>query len=175
MTIEKNRGVVVRSVSADEIASLFEMRYIVEGAAVKAATNARSADLIKRLEELLEDMTGALETADEVGFLRADRAWHEAILDVLGNPWVHRQIQQLRYATPPSADQTTPRLQRLEEILAEHDAIEHALQAADVTDADYAVRAHLVATARSLLGPSALESRPSEWPLTTWTSFTQDS
>jgi len=168
VTIEKNRGVVVRSVSADEIAALFQMRFIIEDVAVRAAARARSDGIHEQLIAFSQQMTEAFDAADERAFLQADRAWHRAIVEVLGNSWVHRQLMQLRYATPPSADHSTPRLQRLESILTEHRAIQAAVHCGSTQAASDAMRAHLIATARSLVDPQELDLKPASWPMNTW-------
>ncbi|MDN3312193.1 GntR family transcriptional regulator [Microbacterium oryzae] len=172
VTIEKNRGVVVRSVSPEEIAALFEMRFILEDAAVRAAAQARPPHLIAQLEDLQRQMKDALDAADEKSFLQADRAWHAAILDVIGNPWLHRQMGQLRYATPPSADHATPRVLRLTAILSEHDAIEESIGEGAAASASRATMAHLVATARSLLAPDVRDATSPDWPLAAWAGVT---
>lgn len=166
VTIHKNRGVVVRHIDPAQIEAIFEMRFLVEGAAAAHAARQSTDAILDRLTELSAQMRTACERDSESDFLIADRAWHETIISGLANSWADRQVQSLRYATPPSIDHQTPRSIRLQSILAEHDAIEQAIAHHDPVAAIRATQMHLEETARSLLDGQSLSELGDSWPST---------
>ena len=166
VTIERNRGVVVRRISLADMEAAFEMRFLVEGGAVSYLAASGSPDISPELAPHTVRMRDALEVEDVSAFVAADRAWHDALVAVLANPWMQAQIQNLRFATPPPPERTRPPRVRLGDILDEHAAITNAIAAGDRQAAVAAMGAHLRKTARSLVPHADRTDLSDEWPTT---------
>ena len=83
------RGTYVFRLAADQVILISELREIlVEIAAVAAAIERNHAELVKRMSTLFEDMKAAYDAGDNVGYRTLDGQYHQAIIDLCGNPYV---------------------------------------------------------------------------------------
>jgi DNA-binding GntR family transcriptional regulator len=79
------RGVIVRPLSRTLISELFEVRKILEGAAVRMATRNATPEYLRRLERLVEQQTECLATGDVRREAKLDDEFHRALYDAVGN------------------------------------------------------------------------------------------
>jgi len=79
------RGVIVRPLSQKHLDDLFEVRKILEGAAIRLLLQTATPDLHRRLQELIRQQTICLRTGDVKGQARLDDAFHETLYGGVGN------------------------------------------------------------------------------------------
>lgn len=132
---------------------LTEARLLVEGEAAALAATQISADEIKGLEGLVEEI--AAENKREGGQEDSDRAFHLAIARATRNTAIVNLVEELwrlRATSPESALlHEKARTANVKPVVDEHSAIVAALKAKDPAAARAAMRAHLSAVLDSLL------------------------
>ena len=79
------RGVIVRPLSRTLLAELFEVRKILEGAAVRMAVRNARPDHLRRLEALIEQQVECTKTGDVKRYARLDDDFHRTLYDAVGN------------------------------------------------------------------------------------------
>jgi len=93
--LEKNRGVFVRQIDIAEADQIFELRAVLdEFAGRRAAHNATPAQADELLA-LIERMEKAAARGDVDGYLEANLAFHDRIVELAGNPkltFVYRRL-----------------------------------------------------------------------------------
>lgn len=165
VTIERNRGITVRGVRAEDVRDVFELRLLLEvPAAAESATHA-SAELIDRLTAAMDLMRHAAAVDDEVTFMRHDRELHSAMGESLGNERLTQEVTRLRDSIQVRGVSTAAQSRSLVEIADEHAPIVDAIIAGHPQAAAAAMRDHLTRTAKLVLAqiPDAPSIRP--WAL----------
>jgi DNA-binding GntR family transcriptional regulator len=136
------RGALVRQVTAQELADLYEARRVVEGYAVARICQQRLA-VPSKLATIL-DRIDALEPGDHFAHVELDRRFHFTMIATLGNEVLSELYQSLgsrqqRVAmTALAADPN-----RVERIQMEHRALLAALQSFDEAQAQAVLEQHL--------------------------------
>ncbi len=166
VTIERNRGITIRGVRAEDVRDVFELRMLLEVPAAAGAADRPDQDLVHCLRSELDLMRAAADAGDEAVFTGHDRALHAALGAALGNVRLTREVDRLRDSIQVRGVSTIERTRTMADIAEEHAPIVEAVAAGDPVAAASAMREHLEHTAALLLeqvgGPSALRawSRP---------------
>ena len=79
------RGVIVRPLSQKHLDDLFEMRKILEGAAIRMVLRNVTAELHRQLEELIRQQSECLTTGDVKRYGKLDEEFHQAEYEAAGN------------------------------------------------------------------------------------------
>ena len=79
------RGVIVRPLSRTLLSELFEVRRILEGAAVRMAARHATPEYIRRLEALIAQQADCLKAGDVKKYARLDDDFHRALYDPVEN------------------------------------------------------------------------------------------
>jgi DNA-binding GntR family transcriptional regulator len=154
-----NRGAVVRRLSVDEIANLYQVREALEGfAARRAAEVIDAGDNRARFTEVLERGRRHFTRPDFQAFVVDNRQFHRVIVDMCDNPQLSELID--KYQLPVFMIQLRQRI-GVDEIvrnsLAEHEAIATGILAGDPDAASEAMRRHLWHSADALVKLPALK------------------
>lgn len=91
--IARFRGASVAQIDDHDVEEIFELRELLEGAAVKRAAAAFSAEDLQQGKELLEKMTEAYKASDIESYTRASRGFHDLFIRKFGS---HTVISVLR-------------------------------------------------------------------------------
>jgi DNA-binding GntR family transcriptional regulator len=78
ISIKKNRRIVVKELSSENLKEILDIRLYLEGLAAKRASKVRSDASIKQLEKLLDAMNSS---KDEETYLRINREFHRTIYE----------------------------------------------------------------------------------------------
>lgn len=151
VTIERNRGVRIRGVSADDVRAVFELRLMIEVPAASYAAAHAGPDDVRALEAELEGMRDGAAAGDEAVFTGHDRALHHAIGSVLGNARLQQEVAALRDSIQTRGASTLHRSRGMAEILDEHVPIVSAIASRDPRVAAARMEEHLVHTAALLM------------------------
>lgn len=88
------RGAYVRAHDPAEVADVYELRQMLELAALAKAMARRPMPSMEGLHAALEDIQAAIRSGDAMGYLAADTRYHQALVDTAGN----RRLSEI-YAT----------------------------------------------------------------------------
>ncbi|AMM13840.1 MULTISPECIES: GntR family transcriptional regulator [Burkholderiaceae] len=154
-----NRGAVVRHLSVDEIANLYQVREALEGfAARRAAEVIDEGDNRARFTEVLERGRRHFTHPDFQAFVVDNRQFHRIIVDMCNNPQLSELID--RYQLPVFMIQLRQRIgvdAIVRNSLAEHEAIAAGILAGDPDAASKAMQQHLWHSADALVKLPALK------------------
>lgn len=128
LTIVGQRGAFVRTISADDLLDLYELRIALETHAARAAAERADAEQLSELSRLL-DMTEATLTDSGAAGYPEDLDFHEQLVRLPGNDRlvdaaiaVHQQIQLARLRSAHLPD-------RARDALGEHrEVVEHLVR-----------------------------------------------
>ncbi|MFJ1620935.1 GntR family transcriptional regulator [Streptomyces sp. NPDC088190] len=137
------KGALVLAVSAQEIADVVETRLLVEEFAARKAVPA-SAQLIGRLEELLDEQRRLAEAGDLAEVSVKDRCFHAEIVRNAGNDILSRLYDQLRdrqLRMGVAVMEAHPG--RIAANITEHGELLEAIRAGDAEGAAQVVRRHV--------------------------------
>jgi DNA-binding GntR family transcriptional regulator len=132
------RGALVVPVSAGEMQSVIETRWVIERYAIERAIEAQG--------EVAEELCAAVDRQDGLsglGFVEADRAFHRTLVAATGNTILLGVYDSLRDRQRRMGRATARTPDQLALILAEHREIAEAIASGDPEHALAALRAHL--------------------------------
>ncbi len=140
VTMKVRRGAYVTEVSPKDIADVYRLLSLLEAdaAAVVAetATDAQLAALRSTHEELRQH------THNAERFFALNEQFHMQLLDIADNRWRNQLVADLRKVMKLNRHKSLFRQGRIEDSLAEHEAIMQALLARSPRAAAEAVRTH---------------------------------
>lgn len=147
---EPRRGAVVSRVGPEELATLYQVREVLEGLAARLAVENAGRRLVDRLREVLEEHESAVESADLDRHLETDMRFHALIREAGGNEEVVRLLDdiqtQIRLAMRTTTVTGGPR-----HALDDHRKILSAIESGDPAAAEEAARAHIARLRLALL------------------------
>jgi DNA-binding GntR family transcriptional regulator len=143
VTLQPNRGVVVRDFTLQEVEDVYYLRTALERAAIPLiVARVRPADL-RALRELQREFERACRTADMGGMVLSNLAFHRRLSQISGNPFLYKsleisnlQTQQIRYLAWLDAA-------RVQMSIREHRQIVAALARRSASAYEQAVLTHL--------------------------------
>lgn len=142
LNLVRNRGAFVITVDPSEIKELYEVRIALERRAIKLVASQRDDQQIIELARMLDETAAALESGDVTAYPR-DRDFHQAILNMCGNPTLIRfnaEVQaRIQFARTRSASDPA----RATSALKEHLEILRAVLSGNGPMASDLMEAHL--------------------------------
>ena len=141
VTMKVRRGAYVTEVNAQDVSDVFHLMALLEGdAAATAARTATEAQLLE-LDNLHQQLGKS--TKDRVKFFSINEAFHIKLMEIAGNRWRDQMVSDLRKVMKLNRAQSLLKSGRIQESLAEHDAIMIALKKRDAAHAQASMRAHI--------------------------------
>ena len=144
VTMKVRRGAYVTEVSANDLADVYHLLSLLESdAAGVVATKATDAELAE-----LQKLHKALEVAAKPGkantdqFFALNEQFHMRLLAIANNRWRDQMVADLRKVMKLNRHNSLLKTGRIEESLAEHQAIMAALLARDAGRTQECMRAH---------------------------------
>ncbi|NLE76214.1 MAG: GntR family transcriptional regulator [Chloroflexi bacterium] len=139
------RGAFVTQPSAAVVEEVYQIREILECAAVEA-TLAKGHSVLSSLDDLVEQIAATQKGeshADYLSYIQLDQRFHQTMIGCLGNRKLSEIYAGMGCHTIVARALYTASDQRASDTLAEHKAIVGALRRGDVEAAKAAIRAHL--------------------------------
>jgi DNA-binding GntR family transcriptional regulator len=93
------RGTYVFRLAPDQVVMISELREILELAAIAAAIERNHGALVARMTKIFDKMREAYEADDTVGYRTLDGEFHQAIIDLCGNPYITHAYNQVGFHT----------------------------------------------------------------------------
>jgi DNA-binding GntR family transcriptional regulator len=148
LTIFPRRGVIVTSLSIDDVQELFETRAVLEGLAVRAGMSLISVAQMRRLNKMLQQLEGW--HGDPAEYLRLHGIFHEALCALSARPRLIAQIRSIRQTLEPYIRMFL-KIHGHEKGATLHRPIVESIESGNPVRAEEAVRAHVVASVNGLV------------------------
>jgi DNA-binding GntR family transcriptional regulator len=145
------RGTYVFRLAADQVVLISELREILEVAAVAAAIERNHAELVKRMSALFEDMRAVYDTGDNVGYRTLDGQYHQAIIDLCGNPYIGDAYSQIAFRIQALRSRLSIEVALNRLSMKDHREMLKLIKAREVGPLQALLRAHIHQTKQSYL------------------------
>ncbi|WP_198037092.1 GntR family transcriptional regulator [Nocardia sp. BMG51109] len=89
------RGAVVTTLTEADLVHLFDIREALEVLAFRLAARNAGAGDVARLRAILTAAAAATETGDHIAVTRHNTEFHEAVIDIAGNPFLRTTLEPL--------------------------------------------------------------------------------
>ncbi len=139
----RNRGAFVRTLTLEDVRSMYELREILEVAAARLAAERATTDGVTRLESLVSRTEQALADGSEHP---QGLDLHRVLFDLAENPYLSQVGVELRTHVLLARLTSNSVPERTREALAEHHWIVSAVAAGDPTAAGEAMSVHIRAS-----------------------------
>jgi DNA-binding GntR family transcriptional regulator len=156
-----HRGYSVRELDADDIEEVFTVREIVEGLAVRLATERADAAVIAQLGQLVKRAAAMIRKRDFEAFYELDMEFHRSICRACGNSLVARIVEMLHAQMRLLVAQAVYAPGRFEGAHVEHEAILDGIRAGQPDVAERAMRQHIREAKAALLAAADATARAS--------------
>jgi len=156
------RGVRIKYFSEKDVHEVCEIRELIELGVVEKVAQSGSPFSFSRLEQALEKQREAVRTGDVPEFLRADRVFHLELISLSANRRLPKILMNLRDLIDVMAQRALTRAGRMQEVLAEHQAVVDCIKQGKVAEAKGALRVHLEKTKHAVLERIKRDSRNSD-------------
>lgn len=140
VTMKVRRGAYVTDVSVDDVRQVYRLLGLLEAdAAAEVAERASDAELaeLRGLHDTL-----AARRDDRHAFFAANEVFHRRLLEIAGNRWRTQIVDDLRKVMKLNRHHSLFRQGRIDESLAEHDAVMRALETRQPQDAARLTQEH---------------------------------
>lgn len=91
-----HKGVLVNSLSPDEIRQIYDMHDALSGTVVRLASEKASKSQINELNNIISEMKRSLTVNDMECWVKADDAFHAKILEMCNNSYIARAMGLIR-------------------------------------------------------------------------------
>lgn len=143
VVLEPNRGARVRAFSAAEAEDVLRVREVNEGLVAALAADRATHDQIAEMHAALDAAAESLDRDDVVAYSRANRRFHESVVDAASSPAVADVLESLHFPLIKFQFQSVLVPGRKTEALAEHRGLLDAIERRDVEGAERLARAHI--------------------------------
>jgi DNA-binding GntR family transcriptional regulator len=141
---------VAGELTSADLDELFPVMALLEGrCAYEAVKKARRED-VRRLEAIHSRLEKLAARRDVAAYYENNYAFHEAIQDLAGNPWLSRIVSELRRFLKLLRGRQLRVPGRLEASLEEHRKLMQAVRDADASRAERIMRDHLLSQRAAL-------------------------
>jgi DNA-binding GntR family transcriptional regulator len=152
------RGFQPKRHSLKEARDFFAFRQLLELFAVGIAAEKLRSIEHEALAEHLRTMKAAVARNDRSAFMRADEAFHLVIIKGCDNALIEAQWKNIRDLITIFGTQALLRSERMDEAVAEHEAVLTALQRNDRKGANASLRLHLESTETHIFALTSAEA-----------------
>ncbi|WP_407713055.1 GntR family transcriptional regulator [Comamonas testosteroni] len=140
VTMKLRRGAYVTEVSRKDISDVYRLLSLLEADAAAEVAGKATDEQLQRLQQTHEELKQ--NTADAERFFALNESFHMQILDIADNRWRNQLVADLRKVMKLNRHKSLFKQGRIEDSLAEHEAIMQALLQRDPKIAMNAVQQH---------------------------------
>ncbi|EKF19419.1 GntR family transcriptional regulator [Nitratireductor pacificus] len=141
--LRPRRSAIVRSLTAQNLAQMFEVLSGLEAFAAECAARRMNQQQIEQLQHIHLETGAVVKAGDRDGFDRLNFLFHQEIYQGAGNPYLHEQLEGLRTKLAPYRRWLLRRLDRMRQSHNEHAAILAAIETGDGARAAAEMRRHI--------------------------------
>jgi DNA-binding GntR family transcriptional regulator len=154
------RGLVVGTISADELVEFCAVRETLEGMAAGLAARSRTQMDLIALRHITDEFENAASRGEVPALVKLNNAFHEVIWQAARNRYLARQLHALRDQIERLQPTTLAIPERQRIVPTEHRAIVAAIEEQDVDQAERATRHHFQGAMALRLAMRHLQSVP---------------
>lgn len=147
VTPAQDRAPLWRFADRASARDVYEARLAIDVQACVLAARRVEPGLVDQLGAAVEAMRRAYRDGDIVAMADADAAFHDALVEGCGNPLIAAMYRSVREMMVASQQLPMARRVKLEDTLAEHEAILAAVSRGDAVAAGEGMRRHILAAA----------------------------
>ncbi|GAB1386686.1 GntR family transcriptional regulator [Melaminivora sp.] len=140
VTMKVRRGAYVTEMSDKDLRDVYHLLALLEGDAAAVVAQTANPAQLQELQQLHHELTSAIQ--DRERFFEINERFHLRVLELSDNRWRSQLVADLRKVMKLNRHNSLLKQGRIEDSLAEHQAIMAALLAGDATAAAQAVQAH---------------------------------
>ena len=140
VTMKVRRGAYVTEMSEKDLRDVYHLLALLESDAAGVLAAAATPQQLGELEALHAELAAA--AGDRERFFTLNERFHLHLLELADNRWRGQMVADLRKVMKLSRHHSLFKLGRIEDSLAEHEAVMAALRARDAQGAAQAMRAH---------------------------------
>jgi DNA-binding GntR family transcriptional regulator len=140
VTMKVRRGAYVTEVSPKDIADVYRLLSLLEADAAAMVAETATDEQLAALRSTHEDLKRQTHNAE--GFFALNEQFHMQLLDIADNRWRNQLVADLRKVMKLNRHKSLFKQGRIEDSMAEHEAIMQALLARSPEAAARAVRTH---------------------------------
>jgi DNA-binding GntR family transcriptional regulator len=137
------RGVFIRQPGPVELMEMFETMAEIEGVCGRLAAQRISDAAIETLDAANGSCTAAIEAGDADGYYRENETFHHVIYREAGNGFLEQEALRLHRRLKPFRRLQLRLRGRMQQSMAEHEAIVEALRKGEAMRAAETLRAHV--------------------------------
>lgn len=153
-----HRGPEVSSINFDEARQLYDVRALLEGFAGRAFAEQGSEDALAELKQAVAGFRQAARNGDRAQLVAAKTRFYSVLMDGAGNIFVKQSLTMLHNRITLLRFTSMTQQGRLDDSVAEIEAIHDAIAARDGARAEQACRHHISMAAKVAL--AVLEREP---------------
>lgn len=151
VTFLPRKGVQVNYFDDRDVEEVFELRKLIELAALDQAVQKATPKDVKKLAGALKQSRDAAAKRNLEAFLTADRLFHHTLVEVSENRRMRAILENLRDIIHVMSFEAVNRAERMDEVVGEHDAIMRHLEAGEGDEARKALVRHLDLSKKAVL------------------------
>lgn len=149
--IEKNKGIRILPTSFATMIESFQIRLMLEVPLIRRAAEVRTEQDLQQLNTIFENFKQQATSGDATGTLKADRDYHLALLQIVGNQKAIDIISNTRNQVLIAGSATIPHSRSCMQTFEDHLELHQAMLDGDAEKAAEAMRAHIINTATLLI------------------------
>jgi DNA-binding GntR family transcriptional regulator len=151
------RGTFVAEITATDVRDIYTLRILLEGFAIRQATEQPHQELLERLDQLIEQLRQCAERRDHIGIVDLDVEFHRTICEATGNKKLLEHWEAL--VSPVRAFLLTKYriFDDSPEIAQGHERLVDAIRVRKPDLAEELLKSHIIDTAEEVLRILALE------------------
>jgi DNA-binding GntR family transcriptional regulator len=140
VTMKVRRGAYVTEVSERDLTDVYHLLALLESDAAGVVASQATEAQMKDLQTLHRDLEKSIGNREK--FFQINERFHMRLLEIADNRWRDQMVADLRKVMKLNRHNSLLKSGRIQESLAEHQAIMNALLARDVTSATQAMQTH---------------------------------
>lgn len=144
--IDKNKGATVLATTMRDLIEVFQIRLMLEVPATAHAARTASPAVVREIQDAFKAMQAAADLGDQEQLVRADRAFHQAVMRQTGNPKLEDVVRTVRNLVLTRDDREP------QEVVDDHVDIVQAFIVGDGHAAAQSMQRHILHTAELLRG-----------------------
>jgi DNA-binding GntR family transcriptional regulator len=147
LAVEQPRhGVVVATISADDLVAIHEVREFLEAGAARLCARRVDKAGMDLLRRILAEQKRAVKEKDATGYFRTNSALHGAIAAAAGNARLEQILRTLENQMRIALHRVASEEGHMRSGYDEHQRVVEAIAAGDEDAADQAMRTHIAST-----------------------------
>jgi DNA-binding GntR family transcriptional regulator len=144
VTLKPRRGCYVSEPSEEDLDGIFPIIALLEGRCAQEATQRATAADVEHLAAIHAQLEASCAAHDADAFFEINQAFHNALQELAGNPWLQQLIGYLRKVAKLTRRDSLRLEGRLRQSLAEHRTILQAIRGGRSDEAGRLMHDHIL-------------------------------